>query len=339
MNEKRPIDCLRESAKKMEVGTADDSSAITEMIPIGDVLYIVKENGIYAVKLADSIDPKRLNPDIPNTQQRVLICGSASELVARTLLTANILFKKNFLPPTFNCEQAILLSFEALKDIVAMQEIKIAFQMSENSEIDAFNNRQQKQGVLTMPAIGNVLERCKSFFQKADHVSQSLFSIVKLFYGKDVGAKGFDSLANLATRKYGEGDAFARFAKDVVPRLKYIRNVRNSIEHPQPPAQVAVISDFDIRANGEIFPPMIEVTYRGEHYPLVSISLLMADAVDGLSGIFESILAHLCNKHVLCIGGFTTQVVEFPPEQRRQENKHIRFSYGVQINEEVVPAG
>ena len=111
MNDKRPIDRLRESAGKMEIGTADDSSEITAMVSIGDDFYIVKENGIYAVKLADSIDPERLNPHIPNVQQRVLDYGSASKLVGRTFLTANSLFKENHLPSTFNCEQAIMLAF------------------------------------------------------------------------------------------------------------------------------------------------------------------------------------------------------------------------------------
>lgn len=339
MNDKRPIDRLRESAGKMEIGAADDSSEITAMVSIGDVLYIVKENGIYAVKLADSIDPERLNPKIPNVQQRVLAYGSASELVGRTFLTANSLFKKNHLPSTFNCEQAVMLAFNALQDIVAMQESRDAFQLSEHAEIDAFNNRQQSQGALVMPAIGDVLKHCKTFSQKADHVSQSLFSIVKLFYGKKVRAEGFESLAKLAVQEYGEDDSFAKFAKDVSPRLKYIRNVRNSIEHPHPPTIRAIVNDFNLGADGKILPPMIEVHYRKEYYPPVPISSFMADAVEGMSVIFEAMLAYLCSKHVQCFGNFQTQVIELSIEQRRQDNKHVRFSYGVEINGQISPMG
>lgn len=323
----------------MEIGSADDSSAITAMLPIGDVLYTIKEHGIYAVKLADSIDPERHNPNIPNTQQRVLAYGSESKLVGRTLLTAKSLINKTYLPQSFECERAIKLSFDALKDIVAMHEGFEAFQLSEKTEIDAFNNRQQARGALILPAIGDVLVRCKTFWQKADHVSQSLFSIVKLFYGKNVGAEGFESLAKLVMQKYGEDDPFAKFSKDVAPRLKYIRNIRNCFEHPQPPTKIAIVSDFSLGADGQISPPMIEAVYLKERYSPVPISLFMADVVDGLSGIFESMLAHLCNKHVQCIGGFPTQVIELPAERRQQDNKHVRFSYGVQINGQFVPAG
>lgn len=337
MSEKRPIDRLRESAGRMEIGATDDSSAITAMLSIGDILYCIKGNAIYAVKLADSIDPKRLNPSIPNTQQRVLSYGSESHLVGRTLLTAKRLFNATY-QPYLDCNQALILSFDAMNDIVAMQEEMNAFQLSERTEIDAFNKRQQTHGAMIMPAIGDVEVRCKTFWQKADHASQKLFSIVKLFYKKEVGTGGFESLASLAVQKYGADDFFAKFAKDVAPRLKYIRNIRNCLEHPQPPTQMAIVSDFNLGSDGNISPPMIEAIYRKEHYPPVPIASFMVDAVEGLSGIFETMLAYLCSKHVQCVGGHPTMVVELSDGQRHQDNKHVRFSYGVQINGEIIPA-
>ena len=84
---------------------------------------------------------------------------------------------------------------------------------------------------------------------------------------------------------------------------------------------------------------MIEVIYRKEHYSPVPISWFMVEAIEGLTGIFESMLAHLCNKHVLHMGGMPTQVVELPPERRGKDNKHVRYSYGVQFNGQIVPAG
>lgn len=339
MSEKKPIDRLRESAGQMKIGPDDDASEITAMLTMGDILYTIKEAGIYAVKLADAIDPERLNPHIPNTQQRVIAYGSDNELVGRTLLTAISLFKKSFLPPTFDCERAVTLSLEAMKDIVAMYEAKEAFHLAERLEVDKFNHRQQVPRSLLLPAIGDVQMHCKTFCQKADHVSHSLFSIAKLFYGKNVGNGGFESLAELVVQKYGEEDSFSKFAKDVAPRLKYLRNVRNCFEHPIQQTQMAIVSDFNLGADGNIYPPMIEVLYRSEHYSPVPISQFMADAVDGLSGIFESMLAHLCNKHVQSFSGFPIQVVEFPPERRQREHKNVRFTYGAQINGQMVPIG
>lgn len=339
MSEQKPIDQLRNSAFKMKVGTVDDNSSITAMISLGDVLYTVKENGIYAIKLADTIDPDRLNPNIPNIQQRILPHGSNSEIVGRTLLTANSLFKKEFLPSTINCEQALIHALDAMKDISAMHEEMHAFLIAEQREIDSFHQQQQTAESLILPAIGNVMGRFKTFCQKADHVSNSLFDIVKLFYKSEVGTGGFESLAELANKKYGEEDAFAIFANDIAPKLKYIRNTRNSLEHPQPPTQVAHVQDFSLNADGDILLPMIDVVYRGKKYPPVPISAFMENSANGLPLIFETMLAHLCNKHLRNSTGFPMQVVELTTERRQSNNKYVRYCYGVKIDDQFHPIG
>ena len=109
MDEQERIKRLRESAISMEVGDANDRSAITGMMPIGGLLHIIKENGIYECKLADHIDPERTNPNVPNVQQKILSIGSSSDLTARTLLTAKSLFEPKFLLEDFDCAAAISL--------------------------------------------------------------------------------------------------------------------------------------------------------------------------------------------------------------------------------------
>jgi hypothetical protein len=54
----RPIDKLRDGAGSIEIRTPDDDSAILEMISTSERLLIVKEKGIYEVKLADQVDPR-----------------------------------------------------------------------------------------------------------------------------------------------------------------------------------------------------------------------------------------------------------------------------------------
>src|SRR5690349_12364125 len=92
MAEKRLIDQLRDSGKSMDIGTDGDDSAITDVISIDRTMYLVKERGLYTVRLADEIDPERTNLGIPDIQQRVLSVGSINPMVARTLLTADTLF-------------------------------------------------------------------------------------------------------------------------------------------------------------------------------------------------------------------------------------------------------
>src|SRR5690242_10985188 len=74
----RLIDRIRNSAGMLKVGD-DSDGAITGMISLTDVCYIVKERAIYSLKMADQIDPARENIAIPNSVQLVFSEGSESE--------------------------------------------------------------------------------------------------------------------------------------------------------------------------------------------------------------------------------------------------------------------
>jgi hypothetical protein len=89
----------------MEIGTPDDTTAVKLMIEIGGSLFVVKERGIYQVKLADEIDPGRSNANIPNVQQRVIPYGTSNDIVARTLLTAGQLPKSSYLDQSIDHKQ------------------------------------------------------------------------------------------------------------------------------------------------------------------------------------------------------------------------------------------
>lgn len=345
MSEKKPIDHIRESGGRIEIGAPGDLSEITAMLPIDDVLYTIKENGIYAVKLADTIDPERTNPNIPPTQQRILAYGSESALVGRTLLTAKQLFNEQILPDWFNCKIAIVQSLEALKDLAAMHELADAFKQTQEGEIYAFSARQRSQGALVLPAIGDVEIRCKKFFQNASHVSRSLLSIIKLFYKKESTRKkkhgnwGIDDLAQFAKVAYGKEDHFTKYLESVAPTLKYIRQARNSLEHPTPPTLQAIIHDFALLADGKIAAPNIEIISRPDIYPSVDVSVVMAQLTEALPQIFEGVVVCLCSKHVQSMGGLETSIIELPIERRGRGRKHVRFSYGVRIGDEVAALG
>ena len=55
---KRPIDRIRESGGRMDIGTPDDETPITGLLPIGDTLFVIKEKGIYEIRFADAVDPQ-----------------------------------------------------------------------------------------------------------------------------------------------------------------------------------------------------------------------------------------------------------------------------------------
>ena len=117
MAERRSIDIHRDSGGSMDIGTPDDPSVIRLAVEIGGSLYVIKDRGIYQIKLADETDPGRANPSIANVQQRILSYGAESVIVARTLLTARQLFNPSYLHRSVDHQRALVLSFEALKEI------------------------------------------------------------------------------------------------------------------------------------------------------------------------------------------------------------------------------
>jgi hypothetical protein len=330
MTIKRPIDRQREAGGSMRIGTEDDG-AIKSMFPIGGVLHIIKERGIYVVKLADNIDPERTNPNIPNTQQRVLTYGSDSELVGLTLLTAKKLFNDKFLPKFFDPELALVLAFDSLKDLVVVHETATGYQMAEKNAVDNFTEQQRTRESLVVPAIGDVESRCKTFIQKADHACRAVLNIARLFYNN---LSGFESLGKLSGDKYGKDDPFTQFLVSVVPLLTFIRETRNAIEHPNS-HQKCTVTDFALGPDGTLVIPRIEVKYRSRQYPPESVREFMTRVNDELPKIFEMTIVYMCGKHVQSFAGIPIQVAELTENQRAE--KYVRFSYVGIINGQVAP--
>ena len=119
--DKRPIDLMRESGGAFKIESDSDDTPIQEMCTLNSGLALITKNAIYEVKLANQIDPKRENPNLPhNVQRRVLDVGADSALMGQTLLTANALFKGKFLPSFVDTHKAMSLIFDTLTDLVNM---------------------------------------------------------------------------------------------------------------------------------------------------------------------------------------------------------------------------
>jgi hypothetical protein len=333
---KRPIDVLRDSGKSMQVGGDGDDSAISEMIPIGDTLYMIKERSIYAVQLADQIDPDRTNAAIPDTQQQILSIGAGAPVVARTLLTAHTLFRKNLLGPSFDEQRGLRLAFELLQDIVAMSGMLTELEGADAHARASFEAQKPQRNALRLPAIGNLKARCDAFAQKGAHVVNTLEEIAKLFYRNELASKWVDSLTALSAERCGEESPFAQYMNDVRPFLLFVLGMRNMIEHPAPGKYIEV-RDFRLVSSGQIAPPAVEIVRPGEEPEIATISLLMKKVIDDLVSVSEVLMAHLCNLNVQPFAGMPIQVVELPEDQR--PNKHQRFFYGCMYGDQIVRFG
>lgn len=330
----RPIDQRRNAAGMMELGTPEEGG-ITEMIPLADKLIVIKEYAIYAVQLADEIDPGRTNIEIPNVQQKIASEGSQSDLVCRVLLTGGELLNESYLDPRVDCKRGLLICVQILTELVAMKELAAALQQAQEQAVKAM--QKKPDGSLLLPAIPDVLVRAKTFIQRAEHVAQSLYILCVLFYGEELKKKGkwFDGLTALLHEKYGEADDFSRFSVQVAQCCKFLRNTRNCVEHAST-SQFIDVRDFDLLPSREIMPPSIKVVHGETPQPIIPVDNFMEQVAQSVLNLTEQLIAFLCSKHVQNIGGLTVQIGEVPEDQRG--NKKIRYGYVVWFGDQLVRA-
>ena len=327
---KRPIDRKRESAGMMEIEDPFDQTGITQLLVIGGQLHALKENSIYQVNLADDVDPKRTNINVPNSYQRVLDIGSGSPLVQRTLLTAHALLNKEHLSKGFDADKALSLAFSALADVAAMHEIVSAFEADQNGAVQGVRNAGHG---LPIPTIGNVLARFKSFVQKADHAFQSLQQIMRLLYGNEK-AKSFETLAEHVCHKYGADDPFCKLMSEALPFWKRVRAARNNVEHTIPKQEV-IVKDFHLTDAVTIEVPTVEVIHPKHPTPPTNLLDFMVDTLEQLSLVFELMLASACHREAALAGGVPIGVMELSEKQKGRHRP--RFAYAAYLGDCWIP--
>jgi hypothetical protein len=330
----RPIDRLRNSGMTMTL--PEDMERITEMCEINGSLHMIGPNAIYRVQLADEIDPKRTNINIPNTNQKVLSFGTEFPYVRKTLIIATRLFRNNVLGPTFDYKGAINLSFDALHDLIAMHTIheELAVKLEEINERVKKLTVQQRS--LAVPTAGNVRSFTESHLQKADHVAIDLFNIAKLFYVNEIGKRWFASLDTLISRKYGDDDGFTKFLRQVLPFLQFVRNTRNAMEHPDTIKSVKV-TDILLLPSGELNPPCIEVIHPKTPQPAVQLLTMLQYITDQLASVFELMIVYLCRCNVQPFAGLQLGIIEY--DENQQKAYKCRYGYGTRMGDQIVPFG
>ncbi|KAB2920654.1 MAG: hypothetical protein F9K30_16120 [Dechloromonas sp.] len=331
----RPIDEIRNSAMSMKIGAPDDGT-ITEMVCVGDRMLVVMERAIHVMQLADSIDPDRNNIAIPNTQQRLLSRGADDPIVAKTLLTAQVLFKKTHLGNDFDEQRGLTLSLDLLKDIATMADMLNATQDAQDTAIGAFEKETKAGRHLMLPAIGDAEARCDAFAQKVGHAVDILRDMACLFYGEALKKKWIDSLSKLTKERYGCEDPFTKFVEAAAPFLLTLREMRNMIEHPKADQHIKVF-DFRLLPSGQVMVPSIETIEPGDKSFQAPLTSFMSQVTDDIANVAELLMTYLCNTHVQPFPAFPVQVVELPLEQR--SNPLVRMSYGCIQGDQIIRIG
>lgn len=325
--EKRHIDKVRDSALSMQVGDDNDGS-VTGMVNVANSdLYIIKKNAIFRVFLADDIDPERKNINIPNGHQRIASQGSESEIVARSFLTANVLFNSNQFDGAADVKKIMDLSMAVMKDLLAAQSIESEIARERNNALAEF--KQPKQRSVALPSVEGLSERFKTFVQRIEHATQAIYRFSQQFYDHtDRMWNGFESEIR---KKYGEADEFSQFAGSIRPFMVFVRNLRNSIEHPKA-SQCVIIKDFAITPDGTLTSPTVQLVHPTSPQPEMNVHEFLPQVNSQVLDVFEALMVHVASKHIKPSGAFEKAVGLLAPDQLRPNSK-VRASYFIWIND------
>lgn len=323
----------RDYGNSFALNNSDDGTPIKEMLSLGKYLYLITKQCTYRVQMADQIDPERKNSNLPPVfQQKLFDLGTDSELLRRTLIQAKVLFRKEFL--CIDLERAMELTLEALSELAAMHEVRKNFASLEQAAINNLGVNPSKDRSQTIPSVGNVQSKCKTFSQKADHFAAKLMEIVRLFYPEQK-RKNWDEFQLMAQSLYDESDPFCEVLNIVIPVLKLVRNIRDCLEHH---LSGVVVRDFEPKPDGVIAAPRIEVNFRDSSLESISISSFMSDIEIHLLDIFEILVAHMSSKHMKPFAGIPMEIGLVPEDV--QDVWHVRFTYGMRNQDgQFIPCG
>ncbi len=331
MEEKRLVDRIRESGGHTDIGTGEDG-AIVEIKNIGGRLLIIKERSIYEMVFADTIDPERTNINLPPTIHKLVIDkGTESETVSRTFITAKTLFKPEYILGSINCNKVLSLTIDMLSEISILEKEIKEYQENEERAASEYEKRRSQKSSFELPTIVNLESRCKTIFQKVDHIEQILMEIIAQFYTNQGLSKQshFPKLYEILKTKYGEEDGFVGFISGTLPFMKMIRELRNALDHRLTTIKV---TDFELQTDGNILTPIIELKHKEVKLDRTPLSDFLEITIVNIIEIIETAFAFLAAYNVRIDTIMPCQIRLIPEEKRRY--KFVKYCFWTPIGEE-----
>jgi hypothetical protein len=328
VSKKRPIDIQRDAAISLRIG-GDDNSAIKELLSTSKNLYVIKENGIFKIQLADDIDPARTNPNIPTHNQQVLTARYNNEIVARILLTAKYLFdEKNATVDPFVAElfeSCLILT----KQILELSEMTGKLSEEINEKEQNFLQNPPKPNAFILPSIHGIDTKIYNILSKADKSKDTLLEIHRLhFLPETRGKVVLDELDNAISLLSNIDPNFISEWKKSYELFMRLRHLRNASEHPDE-NKVIIANDFTMKADGKISLPTVEIRHPKIPNETLSVLAFLEFLRKTLLDYAENTVVFIKRAALLNRNPFNERVVEFPEEERR--HKFVRYYRAINI--------
>jgi len=217
----------------------DEVDPINSSIVVDDELYVIKENSIYRIMTADTIDPDRKHLDTKHSYEKIFSIGSTSPYIARVIIQFEEMIKFLSLQKE---DQNNLLSYlwQVNKYLLTACEIE-SFIFTKTTELAPICDRiieenKRKPSIPAFPQIPDLESNIRIFLNNSKLFLIECFKLLHIFYKMELNdreAAHFNTHLNWARKHLGEDHHISNMISDDLFWIRLISECRNALEHPE----------------------------------------------------------------------------------------------------------
>lgn len=259
----KEIDKIRDGAVNMRVG--NDETRCLVMIGISDAMYVVKEQSIWKIQLADAIDPSRSNVSLPNAQQQILSIGAHSEIVKKTLLQAHYFLEASLSEKEIDRDYCLSAALALSVAFAKLDET--IFRLEKHAEETEATLEPPSMRSLVVPAYAD-LEREWSNAHDTLSDIRSLLRELSFHFFSEISKKErwFRDLSERLDFSAFLSSDQSEVVSVIEHNLGFVRWFRNAKEHPKP-GQKLTLQNYRLLPDGSIATPTV-VIEKGDDAPV-----------------------------------------------------------------------
>jgi hypothetical protein len=272
------------------------------MFVFDDRLFLMTESSIFRAKMADEIDPDRLNAAIPQVvQQEELHYGASEDLVRSTVsLTAELLRNGTHLPEGFPLLIGQRLSLETAHELAAIRDEILALQSRQMEVAAGIASGQWSRAVI--PRTQNLKGRAEQAIAHARQAALNIISLAELFYPKArPNLQWRPTLEAALRRNLAADDAFIDAFSELADHLEAMLLHRNAAVHPDETKSVR-LWDYELSPEDRIVAPTIEVVHQTWSCPRTDLTRYLELRLDRLMAAYETVLSVCCDRNARDFG-------------------------------------
>ena len=238
----------------------EGTGGILSMCPCDDFLEIYKEDVTFRFETPETIDPERTNPNAPFVAAVSDRVGCADPIVARVLLQGRDIVDSGFFAEPVD-KKAVIRTLHGIKEaLVAGRKAAVSVNASVNqiaSVVEEKGIARDRPGrsLPSVPQVPDLDVLATQFLISAKRAIKGICALVPIFMDVERPDSNFDHLGDRLEKKLGLDAPIVRFVRDHAEGIRYLIELRNGQEHPQP-GLTTRIDNVRIQPDGSARAPM-----------------------------------------------------------------------------------